>query len=455
MHKNDTDVNREKLKEEFRKKNAEKEEEQRQQFEPDPDEDEEDIFRLEPYPVLSDKVFHGLAGRFVKLASRESEADPAAILFTFLTRAGIELGLKPLSVGEAKHYPRLFTAVVGHSSKSRKGTSAKPVTVLFKSLAEMDMFTAQTSYGPLSSGEGLIYAVRDETVKWEVDKKTKTGDWVVTDPGVDDKRLFILDEELAGCLAVMAREGNTLSAILRMSWDNGDIAPLTKNNRIRATGAHIGVVTHITYRELKSKLQDDEMFNGFANRFLWVCAKRLGLIPFPEPMPEDELFLIRSELREVLEHAKTVDRMYFTPETKETWKQVYPELSKDVPGLLGGVSNRAEAQAIRLSMIYALLDRKKSIEPEHLEAALAAWQYAFDSCKYIFGNEMNPTAKKILTALRKKPLSAAEITRELFQRNIKAAEIKEALKELIALGRIREEMQTTKGRPKTVYYFND
>jgi hypothetical protein len=56
---------------------------------------------------------------------------------------------------------------------------------------------------------------------------------------VDDKRLLILEPEFASVLKVMARETNTLSALIRQAWDSGDLRIMTKNNPAVATGAHI------------------------------------------------------------------------------------------------------------------------------------------------------------------------------------------------------------------------
>ena len=62
--------------------------------------------------ALDQNALHGLAGKVVNLATRNSEADPAAVLATFLTRFGVEVGPRPvLMVGDTKHYPRIF--VVG------------------------------------------------------------------------------------------------------------------------------------------------------------------------------------------------------------------------------------------------------------------------------------------------------------------------------------------------------
>ena len=102
--------------------------------------------------------------------------------------------------------------------------------------------------GGLSSGEGLIWAVRDKIIQLERQGKGAAAERVEVevDPGVTDKRLYILESEFAGALAVMKRGGNTLSRVIRDGWDRGDLATLTKNSPARATGAHISIVGHIS-----------------------------------------------------------------------------------------------------------------------------------------------------------------------------------------------------------------
>jgi len=85
---------------------------------------------VKPWPILKREALPGIVGEFVDLATAKSEADPAAILATFLTRFGVEVfGYEPgkgpfLHVGDARHYPRLNVAIVGATSTAKKGTSA-------------------------------------------------------------------------------------------------------------------------------------------------------------------------------------------------------------------------------------------------------------------------------------------------------------------------------------------
>ena len=83
-------------------------------------------------------------------------------------------------------------------------------------------------------------------------------------------------------------------------------------------------------------------------------------------------------------------------QARDLWGRVYPELSDGKPGLLGAVTSRAESQVMRLACVYALLDCSAEIRVEHLNAALAVWQYCHDSARFIFGDSLgDPTANEI------------------------------------------------------------
>lgn len=409
---------------------------------PGPDEWEPDI---KEWPVLSEKAMHGIAGDFTRLATRSSEADPAAVLATFLVSVGVEFGNGPtLHVGDTMHKARLASVIVGDSSKSRKGTSGKPIIRLLEQIERK----ARYSPGPFSSGEGIIYAVRDEVKKWNEKERT----YSVVDPGEPDKRLFVLDEEFAGAMAQTKREGNTLSMVIRNAWDNGNLDPLTKTTKTRATNAHVGWVSHITLNELNTRLDETETFNGFANRILWICARRSKIVPWPEPMPDDALDDIRHRLVEVLTAAqeKGFHVLRWSTEAKAAWcGRYYADLTRDHQGLVGCVINRGEAQVVRLAMIYCLLDGADTISVDHLEAGVAFWSYCEQSARFIFhGRQRDQVSQRILDALVNGPMTATEIHR-LFDSHVSKERIETSLSELSAAGRAEHEKIKGKGRPLT------
>src|SRR4029077_2236304 len=97
------------------------------------------------------------------------------------------------------HGANLYALVVADSAKGRKGTSWGHVRRLLD-LTDAG-WTRDCVPAGLSSGEGLIWQVRDEIVKTAPVKKDgkATGEYTdeVVDPGVDDKRLLVQEGEFA------------------------------------------------------------------------------------------------------------------------------------------------------------------------------------------------------------------------------------------------------------------
>src|SRR5262249_46467829 len=148
---------------------------------------------------------------------------------------------------------------------------------------------------------------------------------------------------------------------------------LTKNNSTRATDAHISIIGHITRPELMRQMTDVEFFNGFANRFLWALVRRSKLLPHGGR--DLDLSPWQGALRRAVPHARGVQRLHRSPDAAQLWDAVYRELTAEQPGLYGAVTSRAEAQVLRLSMQYALLDESAEIGVPHLQAALALCRY--------------------------------------------------------------------------------
>jgi len=415
---------------------------------------ENEIDDPESWPVLDSCAIHpGLIYEFIHAATANSEADPAAVLGTFITRLSVEVGRNPsMMIGDGVQHVNLLAAIAGPTGAGRKGTSAKPVERLF-ALGNENYIPARVAPGPLSSGEGLIFAVRDEVKTWQIDKKSKAGEWVVTDPGIEDKRLFVLTEELSSALQAMAREGNTLSSIVRQIFDSGNLEPLTKSSKIKATGAHIGVCGHITVFELNQLLKENEIHNGLINRFLWFCARRQKVVPFPEPIPDNDLLIFQSEIRDVVSFANRTAQITFSTDGREVWEDFYPELSESKGGFIGCVLERAPALVLRMAMLFCLVDRTNRISEEQLKTAIMLWRYCEQSAKYIFGDKVakNPLVKRILDLLNQRSMSATEIYSEGLQKHFKSEDIQSTLRSLIEQNKIKATTEKTNGRARTIY----
>jgi hypothetical protein len=402
---------------------------------------------------LNDAAYHGLAGQFVQTIAPHTEADPVAILVQHNLLIGTLAGRGPhVRVGADRHRFNEYALLVGDSSKARKGTSAGPVRNLASTLDQQ--FSRNGFTGGLSSGEGLIDAVRDpvEELKWIREKgQPPRQELAVVDPGVADKRLLLFEPEFSRVLRCMMRRENTLSAILRQAWDGDPVLRvLTRTSRLRATDAHVSLVGHIGRDELLRYLDSTESGNGFGNRFGFFCVQRANVLPFGGTPSDTVLAGFVERYQEVLEFARALDRpMAWSDEAGEQWRAVYPTLSAGHPGLFGAVTARAEAHALRFACQYALLDCSAVIHPPHLRAALALWQYAEDSARVIFGDALGDrTADAILRVLRRTQggLGRTELS-DVFGRNLPASEIERALMVLLKSGKAARRFERTGGRP--------
>lgn len=400
------------------------------------------------------EAYYGLAGEIVSLVEEHSEADPVALLIQNIVIFGSVIGRGPHFIAEAdRHGTNLFCVIVANTSKGRKGSAWGQAVRPYREL-DPEWATSRVLSG-LSSGEGLIWSVRDKIVKQEAirDGKQITGyQEVEVDAGITDKRVLAFEPEFASVLQVLRREGNTLSALVRQSWDTGNLRTLTKNAPAVATDAHISVVGHITRDELRTQIDDTSLGNGFCNRILWVCARRSKYLADDEDRKLDDTRLapIIKKLSRAITFARNVGEMRRDDAAKAGWRAVYRELSSGAPGLLGAVTSRSEAQVMRLACIYALLDLSESIGYEHLKAALALWEYCENSAKFIFGDALgNPVADTILGSLRRSRhgLSRTEIA-SLLGRNKPVSQVNMALEVLLENGLAEPKTEETEGRPR-------
>lgn len=333
------------------------------------------------------------------------------------------IGPVPYVYGGGKQPARINIALCGRTGRGRKGTAKYIVADLIKAIDSE--FWAERHKTGLSSGEGVIDAVADKRITDE-DGNTETVPV--------DKRLLVIESEFSKVLAQTKREGNILSQILRESFDSGDLGTLTVNPR-QAHDAHICIIGHITVEELQKRMSEIEMVNGFGNRFLWFFTHSQKFLPEAKP---PKITLFAAIFKDRLKWAKSQRQINIDSTAMEVWKRVYPFLCSTKPGLQGAMLARGESIVLRVALIYALLDRSKLIKTEHLEAALAVWQYNEESVRLIFANKVGESGlqTKLFELLSSKgPLTKSEMFSHIG--NVKADEIDAALAYLQSINRVK------------------
>ncbi len=411
-----------------------------------------------PWPELDPLALYGLAGDFVRLIEPHTESDPVALLIQFMAAFGSAIGRGPHFKIEADiHYLNIFAVVVGETGTGRKGTSWGQVRQRFEAVDEE--WNRECVVNGLSSGEGLLYHVRDPIVKIKKNRKTGIEEEEIVDQGVIDKRLFAFESELGGALQASSRDGNTLSAVIRNLWDSGTHRSLVKNSPIRTTAAHVTIIGHIVRYELLTLLSECESINGFANRFLWLCARRSKFLPRGGRAAKINFNPVTLGLKNGIQFAGGLGEMTLDDEAWALWDSVYMRLETGRAGFLGKVTQRASPYTLRLACLYALLDCSSVVYANHLRAALALWQYAEDSARYIFGARTgDKLADEVLSALQ----SAAETgmtqteLNAYFHRNEDSEAIARALQMLAETGQLRslEERTGKPGRPTKRWFYS-
>jgi hypothetical protein len=358
-------------------------------------------------PKLADAAYYGFVGEFLRAVAPHTEATDAGVLAHLLPAVGMFIGPGPHYWAGGKQFARLNAVVVGRTNSGRKGTSSVPVDLLME-VVDKEFWDRQRLSG-LSSGEGVIQYVTDKI------EQDEDGEEVIVPA---EKRLMIVEAEFSRVLVSMRREGNVLSQIIRDAFDSGNLATLTVTPR-RASGSHISIVGHITPEELSERLDHIDMANGFGNRFLWFAVESDKIMPFTQPI-SDEVFdpFVRRlrELRRRLDQ-RPLDAVAFDEDACNRWKQVYPRLREDRPGLPGQLCARGHVMVLRIAVIYALLDSDDStpaIRMEHLEAALAVWEYCEQSAELLFQSRTgDKLSDKLLKLLANGPLTRDEFNRHL------------------------------------------
>lgn len=411
-------------------------------LDPPPEDDLEPGRTLLPapagWPAPPDRtVYHELLGEIVTRIAPHTEADPVAILTQLLVAFGAAVGRGAwFQVEATRHHGNEYMCLVGDSSRSRKGSSWDHVRRLI--IAADPSLEPRVMTG-LSSGEGVIWAVRDPTAQ---------------DPGIPDQRLLVIEPEFASALKAAGREISTLSPTLRSGWDGRPLAILTRTAPARASTAHISVIGHITQHELRRHTTSLELANGYINRILLIACRRQRLLPEggnPDPLAATGLDRL---LAAALRHARTAGQIRLDPDARELWHHAYRELATEPHDpIVAQITARAEAHVIRLALLYTLTDGQPQIHAQHLTAALALHNYAARSAAWaLTGATGQPLAEQIHAVLRQHPggLTRSQISQTL-NHNQPAGQIDHALTALHAAGRATATQIPTGGRPAQLW----
>jgi Protein of unknown function (DUF3987) len=412
--------------------------------------------RADGTPPLDEAALHGLAGDVVRTLLRYTEAGRAPLLLHFLVMIGNVIG-RLLYEASLRRRPILYLAVFGRSSRSAKGTANSAIKeVMFRAFPD---WAPRVPSGLISSGEGLVWAVRDASPEYERNRSKDDGapDYItVTRPGVEDKRLLPIITEFGGLMKLMKKDGSVTREILKQAWDDdGSLSTMSKTQPAFATRPLISLIMHGTPEELREKIDDVGLADGFGNRFLWCLASKSKLLPNPQPVPEEELDPLCARLRDVERATNFLDGpVARDAEAENFWNSVHDELAQPPETFCGSFLDRGRPQVMRLATIYSQLDKAKQIRIEHMKAGMAVWKFNVASVNTLFEHlSGNRDADKLLAELKArfhKGMNKREMF-DLFGRNRTAVYIDALVDRLIQNRFAVRRTTTTQGGGERIF----
>ena len=353
------------------------------------------------WPSIGIEAFQGPVGDVVKANDRYSEADPAAVLISLLAHAGALVGKRPHFVVSSQEFrSNIFTLLVGPTSLGRKGTAGEAAKQLIgagNGLREL---------GGLVSGEAIVARLGDEEHLGQP--------------------ALIIEEEFARFLEVAGRNGSTLSHLGRQLFDGRPLCRLSVDQEMIVEDYHAGCIGHITPEELLLRLSAADRVNGLANRFLMVASHSRKRVVWFGKRRDDGV----NDLLERAMKARERDEVRPNEEVREFLAETYLADSNESPNPLLA---RRWSHAMRLVLVFALMDGAKEIGMAHVTAALAMVDYAEATVRYVFPDTFKSSlANRLLQIVQEHAddgVTLSQISKR-FANHIEVAERDEALREL-------------------------
>lgn len=390
------------------------------------DDDDKDLPVSAP-PQQTDLMLPGLLGEISRTCCNKTEAVPIAVAANLLVWFMTHIGrLRYIMIGDDQQWLNNYFLLIGPSGMG-KGVSGKAPYRIFKRVQEHLELNFKHAFdagkgngmkaypppnvhvGGLSSGEGLGFALDDG------DNTSIPGRVII------DKRLLIIESEMANVLCQMSRQGNTLSVQLRNAYDGVDIRPMTKRDRVSVSDPYINVMGNITPDELL-RFDDDktQSFNGLLNRFLMLWTKPQKLVSRPYGLEQTQIdqfatviaenvMLARNGHFEV--HWKKIRTLSLPVDIDEdAWDlfdSVYSQLmnqpcSKRIASLI----KRHRVHVLLMACALSLFEGLSTVSKGMMQAALEWIDYSRKSIVYCYNTHKEQLKSEISHAIARKVLYA-------------------------------------------------
>lgn len=414
-------------------------------------------------PNLGEEVFVAcpILGDFVERISRCLECDINNIVSDFLACAGAAIGVNAhAKIAEDIHRPSTFHILIAPTS-SGKGTCWGVVDKLFRQASNFDW--TKCKRGGLRSAQAVVRVINECCEEYKKQEDGEDSD--KPNPKYTEGRVLFRSSEISSVFKSFKQEWSTMSQSLREVFDGtpvaNEVGDASKSYSVSKPYA-VSIAGDVTPWELSTVINDVDFANGIANRFVWCVSHQARKLPRSPKMPD--FSDIAQRLRTVLP-SEPLEEFTYSEEGGAVWDAWVATIPDD-DSKLGSACGRMRANALRLAVLFAVLDEQRlsSAEPtqikaSHVRAAAAIMDRHRATVAWFLSN---PTAipknlpeKKVDTLWSKvEKLKAnlvdGNITAEAL-RTLFSNETLDARRAIAEAAGLKEQTEKTGGRDRTVW----
>lgn len=302
-------------------------------------------------PILKD---------FVEMTLPRIESDINNLTCDFLAAAGAIIGRRAfMRVLADEHTPATFHLLIGNTSIG-KGTSWGAVTDLYEKIAPDWRLIIRRSARSQQSLFRMIKAVSEAAITEEEDGKKVTRE----NPNYTQGRMLIRFAEVSSLFKGMRAEWSTMSQALREVYDgtplSNELAKEGDSEQFQVNEPYtIGLLGDITPWELTETIQNVDFSNGVANRFVWCHARKTKTLAHPPLLPD--YTDIAERLKAVMPTRR--HQLAFSEGGSAAWEAWVLSLPLEESGRLGSACGRMRPNALRIAILFAVLDEARMVLP--------------------------------------------------------------------------------------------
>jgi hypothetical protein len=378
------------------------------------------------FPSFPTAIIKGLAKDFVDLYRGKREVPDELLWAAFVTYFGSLISpYLRLAVFDASE-PRLFTAIIGRSGKTKKSTAQNLARDFIRKLynGSEDQIRIIEGFG---SAEGLVTQLQALTNK---------------------KPAILHLDEINVLAQKTGMDGSVGISLLNKLFEDHHYEQPIRDKNPRITDAHLSVVGASTLEDYQKAWSGKHKDTGFLSRIMVILAEpsllRIAIPQQPDPESYREL---QSRVKVCYTAIQGNPREFeIDSEALELWEAFY-ETFED-----GEEWNRIDAYAYRFMTLQAALTGQTSITSEVMRDVISISKYQVESRAHVSPVIAENQLAMVEQIIRKHLRSGETVSRRELQRGMNADRygikvFHAALSNLVSAGEIHWEQ-----KGKTVLY---